>query len=133
MKSPQYTREIPQRYRLEASKCTSCGKIHFPPRLICNSCGSRTFEPYQLQRTGEIVSFTVIHTPAKQFSPEAPFVVAIIETSDGVRLLAQVVDCDKEEVKIGSKVELVFRKIQQDADAGILCYGYKAVLVRDGE
>ncbi|MCH8837515.1 MAG: transcriptional regulator, partial [Candidatus Marinimicrobia bacterium] len=44
MKSAQYIREVPQRYRLEAGKCTGCGKLHFPPRLVCDGCGSQEFE-----------------------------------------------------------------------------------------
>ena len=32
MPAPQYAREIPQRYRLEAARCTSCQKVAFPPR-----------------------------------------------------------------------------------------------------
>ena len=33
-------REFPQRYRLEASKCTQCEKILYPPRLVCPKCGA---------------------------------------------------------------------------------------------
>ena len=130
MKSAQYTREIPQRYRLESGKCLSCGKIHFPPRFICDECGGTEFETVNLQPEGEIITYTVIHTPAKQFSLQKPFVVAIVQTPDDVRITCQIVDCDAEEVEIGSKVELVFRKVQEEGEAGILCYGYKGVLVR---
>ena len=34
-------REFPQRYRLEAAKCSGCGKILYPPRLVCPACGGR--------------------------------------------------------------------------------------------
>jgi len=30
--SARYWREIPQRYRLEASRCCKCGKTAYPPR-----------------------------------------------------------------------------------------------------
>ncbi|MFQ5605208.1 MAG: Zn-ribbon domain-containing OB-fold protein [bacterium] len=130
MKSPRYTREIPQRYRLEAAKCQGCGKIHFPPRLVCSHCQSREFTTVTLQNQGKVLTYTIIHIAPEQFATQTPYVVAIIELNDGVKITSQIVDCAPEEVQIGSKVELVFRKVQQDGQAGILCYGYKGVLVR---
>jgi uncharacterized OB-fold protein len=38
---------------------------------------------------------------------------------------AQVVDCDAEKIKVGDKVEMVFRKVMADDESGIIRYGYK--------
>jgi len=131
MRSPQYTREIPQRYRLEAGKCTGCGKVHFPPRLICDACRCREFEDTTLPREGKILTWTVIYVPPPNFDLEAPYVVAIVELEGGVRLTCQVVDCGPEELAVDVPVELVFRRIQEDSQADIIQYGYKAVLKRE--
>jgi hypothetical protein len=128
MPSPRYAREIPRRYRLEGAKCTACGKVSFPPRLICPECKSRSFEPVRLKENGTIVTYTVIRVAPKQFSKEIPYVVAIVELEDGVRLTTQVADCGPEEVAIGARVKMVFRRIQEEGEAGLLCYGYKARL-----
>ncbi|MFQ6113061.1 MAG: Zn-ribbon domain-containing OB-fold protein [bacterium] len=130
MKSPRYTREIPQRYRLEAAKCKSCGKIHFPPRLICPDCQSCDFHIVKLQDEGKVLTYTVIHVAPQQFGTQTPYIVAIVELNDGVKITSQIVDCAPDEVNIGDKVKVVFRKVQQDGHAGILCYGYKCVLLR---
>jgi uncharacterized OB-fold protein len=61
---------------------------------------------------------------------QVPYVVAIIETSEGARLTAQVVDCDPEEVEIEKEVTLMTRRIQTEGNAGIYQYGYKAILKR---
>jgi uncharacterized OB-fold protein len=127
---PRYTREIPQRYRLEAGKCGGCGYLAFPPRPVCPECGGRDFETVALAPGGEIVSWTTVHTPAEEFSTQAPFVVAVIQNDDGARMTAQVVDCTVEEVKTGARVRLMFRCLQREGHAGILQYGYKAVLER---
>ena len=138
MRSPQYTREIPQRYRLEAKKCTGCGKVHFPPRLICDACRCREFEDTTLPREGKVLTWTVIYVPPPRFDLEAPYVVAIVELEGGarqdagqVRLTCQVVDCDPDELAVDVPVELVFRRIQEDSQADIIQYGYKAVLKRE--
>jgi uncharacterized OB-fold protein len=39
----------------------------------------------------------------------------------------QITDCEPEELKIGMPVKIEFRKVQQEGEAGILMYGYKAV------
>lgn len=131
MKSPQYTREIPQRYRLEAKRCTKCGKVHIPPRLICDGCKDRNFEDVTLPKEGKVLTWTVIHVPPPSFDLEAPYVIAIVELAGGVRLTCQVVDCDPDELSIDAPVELVFRRIQEDNEADIIQYGYKAVLRRE--
>jgi uncharacterized OB-fold protein len=127
---PRYSREIPQRFRLEAGKCKSCGYIAFPPRLVCPECGNKDFENITLRPEGKILTFTIVHTAADEFVTETPYAVGIIETDDGARLTAQIVDCKPDEIEIGKKVDLVLRRMQREGHAGILQYGYKAVLQR---
>jgi uncharacterized OB-fold protein len=128
--SQRYTREIPHRYRLEAQRF-DCGYVTLPNRYICPcECENRTkFEKITLKGTGTILSWTVIHIAADAYAKQSPFPVAIIETDEGARLTAQVVDCKPEDVKIGGKVELVFRKIMEEGGSGIINYAYKAKLV----
>jgi len=129
MPSPRYAREMPQRYRLEASKCKKCGKVFFPPRLICSGCKTREFEKVNLSDQGKIVTFTTIRVAPEQFNEQVPYSVAIVELNEGVRITTQVVDCKPEDVAIGKPVKIVFRKIQEEGKTGIICYGYKATLV----
>jgi uncharacterized OB-fold protein len=123
----RYWREIPQRYRLEANKCKSCGFISFPPRLICPQCQNREFEEMKLADKGKVLTFTVIRVPPQQFVDQAPYAVGVVELDDGVRLTGQIVDYDFEDLKIGQRVKVEFRKIFHEGEAGILCYGYKFV------
>ncbi len=127
MPSPRYRREMPQRYRMEAGKCKRCGKIFFPPRLICSRCQSREFDSIVLSDEGKVISFTVTRVAPQPFLMLQPYVNAIVELKDGVRLTTQVVDCLPDEVTIGKPVKIVFRKIQEEGASGIICYGYKCV------
>ena len=129
MISPKYVREVPQRYRLEASKCKGCGKINFPPRLICPKCGKREFETIRLSDEGKILTYTIIRVGSDIFSRETPYAVAIIETTEGAKLMAMIADTALDEVSIGKKVKMVFRKIQDEGVSGLHCYGYKAIVV----
>jgi uncharacterized OB-fold protein len=126
--SQRYTREIARRYRLEAQKFED-GFVCLPNRYVSPDTGATKFEKINLKPTGTILAFTIIHIPADRFAKESPFPVAIIETEEGCRLTTQIVDSKFEDVKIGGKVELVFRKATEEGDSGILNYGYKAIVL----
>jgi uncharacterized OB-fold protein len=120
-------REIPQRYRLEAGKCTKCGHILFPPRLVCPSCGGRTFAATKLAEAGKLLTFTIIRVAPGAFEHQAPYAAGIAELDDGARLTAQVVDCDFEKLKVGLRVRLEFRRVSEEGASGVIYYGYKFV------
>lgn len=129
MRSPARSwREHPQRYRLEAAKCTSCGKTLYPPRVICPSCRGQEFETVTLPREGKLVTYTVIHVPPTRFEGQAPMVIGLVEVEGGVRTMVQVADVpDLSDLKIGMPVRLEFRRISEDGEAGLIFYGHKAV------
>ncbi len=122
----RYARFIPQRYRLEAGYCKECDRYHFPPRLIC-CCGKTDMEIRKLPDEGELLTFTIIHTPGSQFQDQRPFAVGIVELAPGARITTQIADTPLEEIKIGMKVKIEFRKIQSVGEGGVLAYGYKVV------
>jgi uncharacterized OB-fold protein len=129
MISPKYFREIPQRYRLEAGKCKKCGTAYFPPRLVCSECKSIEFTKVNLSSEGKLLTYTIVRVGSDKFSQQSPFAVGIVELKDGVRLTAQLADVEFDKLKIGQKVKLVFRKIQDEGKSGLHCYGYKAILI----
>jgi hypothetical protein len=128
--SAKYWREIPQRYRLEASKCKGCGAVWFPPRLVCAECGKRQFEKVVLKDTGKVKTYTVIRVGPTDFSDQVPYAVGIVDLDDGVSIQCQIADCAPGELEMDMPVRIEFRKVKEEGEAGILCYGYKAVPVR---
>jgi len=127
MPSPRYWREIPSRFRLEAVRCHGCGKVTYPARRVCPQCRGGELETIHLSPTGTVVTSTVIHVAPAEFAMETPYAVAVIETPEGARLMAQVADADLSNVRPGLRVSLEFRLIRQEGHGGILCYGHKAV------
>ena len=132
MPSPRYWREVPARYRLEAGRCAQCGKVVYPARRVCPECRGERFEPVKLSHRGTVVTSTVIHVAPPEFQMQAPYAMAVVETPEGARLMVQVADCDPGEVVPGMEVALEFRRIRKEGKSGILCYGHKAVPVREG-
>ncbi len=129
MPSPRYWREVPNRYRLEASRCEGCGHVSFPGRAVCPECRGTKHEAIRLSRSGRVTTSTVVRTPPDDLQMEAPYAVALVETPEGAHLMAQVVDCDPLTVLPGMEVTLEFRLVRKEGPGGIRCYGHKAVPV----
>jgi len=119
-------RRIPERYNLVGNHCEACGKDYFPQRKVCPHCRRKgKLVAKAMPREGKIYSFTQVHSAPTGFEHESPYYLAIIELSNGVKLLTQLVDSPKEKVKNGAKAKMVFRKIFQDDEEGAIAYGYK--------
>ncbi len=130
MITPRYHREIPQRYRLEAGKCTACGEIHFPPRAVCRKCGAREFETVTLPRRGKVLTHTTVWIPPAEFEAQKPYVNAVVELENGVKLTCMVAEAPPDEVKIGTEVEIIFRRLQNGPAWEVIQYGYKARVLK---
>lgn len=127
MFSSRNWREYPQRYRREALKFKKSGKTYYPPRTVDPIDGSTEAEKVVLPDTGKVVTYTVIRVGPSQWSDMSPYALALVELTDGTRLMAQMTDCDVEQVKIGMEVRMEFRRIQTEGHSGVLSYGHKAV------
>jgi uncharacterized OB-fold protein len=128
MAIPRFWREIPSRYNLIGTKCGNCGKVDFPPRAVCPVCGRKSvgkMHRLRLGGKGKVVTYTVIHDAPAQFEMQKPYVMAIVEMEEGVRLTSQVINVKAEDVTIGMKVQACFRKLGQEGEAGVIHYGYK--------
>lgn len=128
MAIPRFWREIQSRYNLIGTKCGNCGEVDFPPRAVCPDCGRKSIgkmERLQLKGKGTVITYTVIHDAPEQFEIMKPYVMAIVEMDEGVRLTSQLLDVKPENVKIGMRVQATFRRLGQEGDAGVIHYGYK--------
>jgi uncharacterized OB-fold protein len=134
MSTPRYWREAATRYNLVGTECEACKRRYFPTRLICPHCHRRSIgkmKNIKLSNEGEIYSFTIVHDPHPDYKMQTPYVLALVELKDGVKVLGQVVDCEPDEVDIGKRVKTCFRKLTEDGAQGIIHYGYKFKLAED--
>ena len=128
MSVPRFWREIPERYNLEASKCGSCGDMHFPPREVCPKCRRASIgrmTPQKLSGRGTIVEFTRVHKAAPGYEMLVPYFVALVQTEEGPVLTGQIVDSPPDAIKAGAPVKAVFRRLGEDGAAGVIYYGTK--------
>ena len=80
---------------------------------------------HKLSGRGKVYSFTIVHEPMPDFSLMKPYIMAMVEMEEGVRLTGQIVDCEPARLSIGMEVEATLRKLGQEGSSGIIRYGYK--------
>lgn len=125
---PRFWRSIDQRYNLEGVQCGNCSQAIFPPRALCPKCrhlSAGKLQRFQFSGRGTVVGSTVVHSPPAGYELQAPYAMAVVQLEEGPRITAQVVDVDPDTVQAGMAVEQVFRRINQDGEAGVIHYGYK--------
>jgi uncharacterized protein len=104
--------EATKRHELYVQRCRDCGFVQYQPRAVCVGCLSANVQWVKSSGRGKIYTFTVTNqNPARGFRDTLPYVVAHVELEEGVKMLANVVDCKPEEVKIGMPVEAVFADV----------------------
>lgn len=82
-------------------------------------------ESVKLCGTGKIVTYSVVHDAPESFEMQKPYIIAIVEMKDGVRLTAPIIDCDECDIDVGMEVQATFRKLGEEGKAGVIHYGYK--------
>ncbi len=90
--------------RLLFQRCPSCQHAQFYPRAVCTRCGA-TPEWEEASGRGTVHTFTIVRQMgAKPFRERLPYVVAMIELDEGVRMMSNVTDCPVEDVHVGMEV-----------------------------
>jgi uncharacterized OB-fold protein len=87
--------------KLMAGKCRNCGKIHLPPRPLCDNCFHQEFEWLEIEGKGKLLTYTVIHVAPEQFQHLAPYAVGIIQLENGLKLPGMLTAKQQEQLSIG--------------------------------
>jgi uncharacterized OB-fold protein len=94
-----------KQHRLLIQQCGKCAQTIFYPRLRCPHCWSNDLSWIEASGKGEVASYTIIHKPGHPaFAAGAPYIVALIDLEERVRLLSNVVDCPIDQVHVGMPV-----------------------------
>ena len=124
--APPSARAGEWKFSFSGSQCTKCGFVHLPPARVCHRCGAVD----QLSQTrladtmGTVATFTVDRLA---FSPSPPLVDAVVNFDGGGRYALEVADADPDRLAVGSRVELVFRRLF--TAGGVHNYFWKARVV----
>lgn len=131
---PMYQRSLKSRYRMVAEKCEVCGGLNFPPKGVCRHCRRGTaFTETALSGKGTVYSYTLISGAGAppEFAADAAckgsYPVVLVELAEGPRVIGQLVPPYEGELRVGTPVEMVFRRLYEEE--GVIRYGFKFRIV----
>jgi len=80
-------------------------RYQFFPRATSIYDGRRDLEWREVSGKGEIFSYTIAYRARPPFQGHEPFVIGLVTLDEGVNVMANIVRCAQDEVKIGLRVK----------------------------
>jgi uncharacterized OB-fold protein len=93
--------------KLMAGKCTQCGKIHLPPRPLCDKCFGQDFTWTEISGKGTLLTFTIIHIASAQFQALTPYAVGIVQLENGAKIPGMI-NTTQNQLRIGMHLQIDF-------------------------
>ncbi len=95
--------------KLMASKCQKCGKIHLPPRPVCDNCYGQDFVWVEVSGKGRLLTYTIIHVAPPQFQSLSPYTVGIVQLENGLNLPGMISGVAEDKLKVGMELTIDFK------------------------
>lgn len=103
--------------KLVIQQCADCGDAQFFPRALCIHCGGRSLNWIESSGRGTLFTFAIVHVaPHPGFSGDLPYITAIVELEEHVKMPSQVIGIEPEpgHLRIGMPLQVVFEQITDD-------------------
>jgi uncharacterized OB-fold protein len=95
------------RHELRIQRCGDCGVLRHPPGPMCPACGAARPGYDIAAGTGEVYSYVVHHHPPVP-GRQLPVVIALVQLTEGVRMVGELLGVSPERVRIGLPVRVDF-------------------------
>jgi uncharacterized protein len=96
---------------LRVRHCARCGARFRFAHEWCPECWNLDIGWEKVSGRGIVSNFSVIHqAPYPAFDDMAPYVLALIQLTEGVRMMSNVIGCDPGDVHVGMPVSVTFEK-----------------------
>lgn len=106
----RFFKEIKENGRLMGAKCPRCNIVYVPPRMYCEKCFAKLEKWVDVGTKGVIHTFTVATIDVDHKKLEKPVIYALIKFKGACGgLIHKIGETKPERVKIGMKVEAVFK------------------------
>jgi len=99
--------------RFITTKCARCGHLAFPPQSDCPKCMSSKFTWTDLGHDATLVTYTSVQVIPASFADCDPYIVAISEFANGLKVLAWLEGIDVKKAKPGMRVRIEGRTSEE--------------------
>jgi hypothetical protein len=92
--------------------CKDTQRFQHYPRPVSIYTGSRNLEWREVSGNGRIYACTIVRVPGPGLEGRLPLSVATVELDEGVRIIANIVGSNPDEVAIGRRVVLAWDRLE---------------------
>jgi hydroxymethylglutaryl-CoA synthase len=125
--APPAQRRAGWKFGLVAARCTQCGTRSLPPERVCQRCHALDeMVPEPLAEVPATVTTYAVDRLA--YTPSPPMLMVVLDFDGGGRMRCQLTDATEDEVRIGLRTEMTFRRLV--TAAGVHNYFWKARPIR---
>ena len=103
--------------KLVIQYCKDTGKPQFFPRPVSMANGKRNLEWREVSGKGTVYSFTNTFSAWPGHEDRVPYLCALVELQEGVRMMVNLLNVKAAEVTIGMPVKVCWEKLSDD-----ICY-----------
>jgi len=127
--APPAQRRADWKFGLVAARCTRCGTRALPPGRVCQQCHAAD-EMVPEPLAGVPATVTTYTVDRLAYTPSPPVLMVVLDFDGGGRMRCQLTDAAEDEVRIGLRAEMTFRRL--GTAAGVHNYFWKARPIRSG-
>jgi uncharacterized OB-fold protein len=102
--------------RLLGSRCTVCGRHHFPRHDTCPYCTAGGASPVELSGTGRLWSWTAVTTAPPGYGGDVPYGFGVVELPEGLRVITRLTEIDPARLSAGEPMQVVVMPVRVDED-----------------
>ena len=125
--APPAQRRADWKFGLVAAECSRCGTRSLPPDRVCPQC--HAVDEMLPEPLADVPATVTTYTVDRlAYTPSPPMLMVVLDFDGGGRMRCQLTDAAEQEVRIGLRAEMTFRRLV--TAAGVHNYFWKARPIR---
>lgn len=101
-----------KRHEPACQRCLDCGTWLWYPLVQCPQCYSFNLGYDKISGLGKVYSYSIVkYNPAPMWQDAVPYILAVVEMEEGIRMKFHLVNCALSDVKTGLPVKMAFKDV----------------------
>lgn len=97
--------------RFTTTKCKDCGRLSYPPRIVCPECLSENLEWVDLPKEGTVI-VPVVEEVGVPIGFETPLCLAMVTLEGAFTFITRIINCIPGALEEGDKVRFVSYEVE---------------------
>ena len=104
-----------RQHRLVIPRCATCDQFFWWPRPSCPTCLIPDWDWTSVSGRAHLYAYTVVRQPANPaFLADVPYVYALVDLDEGVRMVSNIVGCRIEDIRTEMPLVAAFDEVSPE-------------------